>query len=267
MGRGDWPLANRSWMPCALISGSPLGPMRARDGNVHRGRPEEGLLPMISHLGAMISVVNGTVVRRSLQRHHRNGRRRVHRRWRDFHRRLSRGAESGRGRKTAAGCWSWPTIITPIPPPTHASSPAARCLDRAGGYGVEGHSVDGTDLEACLESGRRRRSNERAPVAARKWSWPNCCAFAVMASTTTPATWITKLKVLAGRARLPEGSLKKKLRRLQLGRCGRRIGVHGATEAVQEVEEAVATVQREPGPDPFKENWCALASKHLSEGQ
>src|SRR5271166_1231068 len=35
--------------------GSPLGPMRARDGNVHRGRPREGLFPMISHLGAMIS--------------------------------------------------------------------------------------------------------------------------------------------------------------------------------------------------------------------
>ena len=36
-------------------------------------------------------------------------------------------------------------------------------------------------------------------------------------------------------------------------------------EAVRKVEEAVATVQREPGPDPYKENWCALASKHLSE--
>src|SRR3954469_20899928 len=41
--------------------GSPLGPMRARDGNVHRGKPREGLYPMISHLGAMISVVNGAL--------------------------------------------------------------------------------------------------------------------------------------------------------------------------------------------------------------
>src|SRR5438132_9466484 len=39
--------------------GSTLGPMRGRDGNIHRGRPREGLLGMISHLGAMISVVNG----------------------------------------------------------------------------------------------------------------------------------------------------------------------------------------------------------------
>src|SRR5690349_17450682 len=48
--------------------GSPLGPMRARDGNVHRGRPKEGLLPMISHLGAMISVVNGTLMARRFRR-------------------------------------------------------------------------------------------------------------------------------------------------------------------------------------------------------
>ena len=34
----------------------------------------------------------------------------------------------------------------------------------------------------------------------------------------------------------------------------------------QKVEESVAKVQREPGPDPYKEDWCALASKHLSEG-
>jgi TPP-dependent pyruvate/acetoin dehydrogenase alpha subunit len=48
--------------------GSPLGPMRARDGNVHRGYPLEGLLPMISHLGAMIAVVNGILFARRLQK-------------------------------------------------------------------------------------------------------------------------------------------------------------------------------------------------------
>src|SRR5712691_7684474 len=42
--------------------GSALGPMRARDGNIHRGRPKDGLLVMISHLGAMISVVNGALL-------------------------------------------------------------------------------------------------------------------------------------------------------------------------------------------------------------
>src|SRR5437667_8656998 len=50
--------------------GSPLGPMRARDGNVHRGRPKEGLLVMISHLGAMISVVNGSLMAHRIKATH-----------------------------------------------------------------------------------------------------------------------------------------------------------------------------------------------------
>src|ERR1019366_3222191 len=48
--------------------GSPLGPMRGRDGNVHRGHPRRGLLPMISHLGAMISVVNGMLMARRFKK-------------------------------------------------------------------------------------------------------------------------------------------------------------------------------------------------------
>ncbi len=35
----------------------------------------------------------------------------------------------------------------------------------------------------------------------------------------------------------------------------------GGARLAQEVEESVAKVQREPGPDPYKEDWCALASK------
>src|SRR6185503_14756678 len=34
--------------PVRTFLGSALGPMRGRDGNVHRGRPREGILPMIS---------------------------------------------------------------------------------------------------------------------------------------------------------------------------------------------------------------------------
>src|ERR1700682_1804988 len=48
--------------------GSSLGPMRGRDGNVHRGRPREGMLPMISHLGAMIPVVNGALMVRKFKK-------------------------------------------------------------------------------------------------------------------------------------------------------------------------------------------------------
>ena len=42
--------------------GSALGPMRGRDGNIHRGHPGENELAMISHLGAMVSVTVGTLM-------------------------------------------------------------------------------------------------------------------------------------------------------------------------------------------------------------
>jgi len=37
-------------------------------------------------------------------------------------------------------------------------------------------------------------------------------------------------------------------------------------ECIQEVEEAVAIVQREAAPDPYREDWSALSSRHLREG-
>src|SRR5438094_10579548 len=36
--------------------------MRERDGNIHRGRPRNNQLAMISHLGAMISVTVGALL-------------------------------------------------------------------------------------------------------------------------------------------------------------------------------------------------------------
>jgi acetoin:2,6-dichlorophenolindophenol oxidoreductase subunit alpha len=38
-------------------------------------------------------------------------------------------------------------------------------------------------------------------------------------------------------------------------------------EAVQEVEQAVATVQREGAPDPFAQEWSALSTPHLLEAR
>ena len=47
--------------------GSSKGPTKGRDGNVHRGNPKEGMPAMISHLGAMISVVNGMLFARRMK--------------------------------------------------------------------------------------------------------------------------------------------------------------------------------------------------------
>src|SRR6202011_129824 len=47
--------------------GSRQGPMRGRDGNIHRGRPRDNQLAMISHLGAMISVTVGKLLAKRMK--------------------------------------------------------------------------------------------------------------------------------------------------------------------------------------------------------
>ena len=38
-------------------------------------------------------------------------------------------------------------------------------------------------------------------------------------------------------------------------------------DAQRQIEEAIATTLREPLPDPNEEDWCALATRHLRDGQ
>src|SRR5207302_3190412 len=129
--------------------GSTLGPMRGRDGNIHRGRPREGLLPMISHLGAMIAVVNGILFARRL-------------------RNISGvvGAASIGDGGTSTGSFheainlaaveKLPLVLIIANNQYAYSTPTSRqfacrdLIDKAIGYGVAGHCVDGTDLECCL---------------------------------------------------------------------------------------------------------------------
>src|SRR5882724_6956699 len=130
--------------------GSPLGPMRGRDGNVHRGKPQEGYLPMISHLGAMISVVNGILFARKLKKISgtvgaacigdgatSTG---------SFHEALNQAAVEKLPLVliVADNQYAYST-------PTELQFACRSLLDKAAGYGVEGQGVDGTDLNACLE--------------------------------------------------------------------------------------------------------------------
>ena len=172
--------------------GSPLGPMRARDGNIHRGRPKEGLFAMISHLGAMISVVNGALL--------------AHR-FKGITGTV--GAACIGDGATSTGAFheavnqaaveKLPLVLIvannhyAYSTPTERQFACRSLLDKAAGYGIEGQSVDGTDLSACLKVVGDAVSRARA-AAVRKWSSPGCCACAAMANTTTPATLIPKLK-------------------------------------------------------------------------
>ena len=130
--------------------GSRQGPMRGRDGNIHRGKPGDGLLAMISHLGAMVPVLVGKLLAKRMKGEKgfvglttigEGG--------------MQTGA-SHEGLNIAAveqvplvvvvtnNHWAYST-------PNEREFACASLVDRAVGYGYEGHKIDGTDLNQCLE--------------------------------------------------------------------------------------------------------------------
>lgn len=241
--------------------GSALGPMRGRDGNVHRGRPKEGLLPMISHLGAMISVVNGALLARRFS----------------GDKEAIGAASIGDGATSTgsvhealnqAAVEKLPVVVViannqyAYSTPTNRQFACRSLADRAAGYGMDCQTVDGTDLEACLKALGRAAESARAGNG--------------------PQMVLANLLRLCGHGEHDDASyVLAKLKSSPMGRDCMKVAEEEMqcrnwadanviaawrTEAVQKVEEAVALVQREPGPDPFKETWCAMSTKHLSEG-
>jgi len=241
--------------------GSRLGPTRGRDGNIHRGRPKEGLLAMVSHLGAMISVVNGVLLAHRFKGV--TG---------------TVGAACAGDGATSTGSFheavnqaaveKLPLVLIvannfyAYSTPTQRQFACRSLLDRAAGYGIEGQSLDGTDLSACLQA-----IND-AVARAREGRGPQMVVAQLLRlcghGEHDPAQYVDPaLKASpAGRDCLKvaeEHILQSRWADAQTLAAWRE-------EAAGTVEDAVAKVQREPGPDPYKEDWCALASKHLSEG-
>jgi acetoin:2,6-dichlorophenolindophenol oxidoreductase subunit alpha len=240
--------------------GSALGPMRGRDGNVHRGKPREGYLPMISHLGAMISVVNGVLFARRLKKI--SG---------------SVGLASIGDGATSTGAFhealnqaaveKLPLILViannQYAYSTHTSHQFAcqDLADKAAGYGVEVDSLDGTDLNACL------KTIGQAVTRARGGRGPQLI--------------VASLLRLCGHGEHDDaGYVDPQLKKSTMGRDCLKVAedyllrqnwADAATlatwrsKAIHEIEEVIAQVQREPAPDPFTEEWRAISSEQLGE--
>ncbi len=242
--------------------GSTLGPMRGRDGNIHRGRPREGLLPMISHLGAMIAVVNGILFARRL-------------------RNISGvvGATSIGDGGTSTGSFheainlaaveKLPLVLIVANNQYAYSTPTSRqfacrdLVDKAIGYGVDSQTVDGTDLSACLEVvgeavKRAREGHGPQMVVARLL---RLCGHGEHDVADYVDPKLKQSPVGRDCLKVAEEHL------LQQGWADSRTLELWRNEMVQKVEGAVATVQREPVPDPYEEDWRALSSQRLLEAR
>ncbi len=241
--------------------GSSLGPMRGRDGNVHRGRPREGRFAMISHLGSMISVVSGALM---AQRFKGIG--------------GCVGATCLGDGATSTGAFheamnlaaveKLPLVVVVANNQYAYSTPTSRqfacrdLADRAIGYGISGWKVDGTRLEECLEV--------------------ICSAVEEARRGGGPQLVVASLLRLAGHGEHDDaGYVSEELKKSPIGRDCLELAAEylleelWATEsdlaewrkeATREVEQTIARVQREPQPNPDNEEWCALATPQLRDG-
>jgi TPP-dependent pyruvate/acetoin dehydrogenase alpha subunit len=240
--------------------GSIKGPMRGRDGNIHRGKPAEGQLAMISHLGAMVSVTVGALLAK---------------RWKG-ERNFVGLTTIGEGGMQAgafhegmniAAVEQAPLVIVGTNNHYAYSTPNDRefaCADlfeRAVGYGFEGYRINGTDLSACLEviEGAVKRARAGRP----------------------PQLVVAEILRLSGHGEHDDASyVTDEIKREPFAQDCLKVAeklivdrhlIDGKTlqgwreEAAAKVEEAIATAQKEAAPDPENEDWCAISQPELAD--
>jgi TPP-dependent pyruvate/acetoin dehydrogenase alpha subunit len=140
--------------------GRASAPSGGKDGNLHLGRPEQGVVSAISMLGALVPVMAGIALAARMQR-------------KDL---VTMTYIGDGGTSTGpfhegmnlAGVQKLPLVVvaenngwaysTPFPKQTAAKSLA----DRAGAYGIPAASVDGNDVLAVYEACRKAVDRARA---------------------------------------------------------------------------------------------------------
>ncbi len=238
--------------------GSRHGPMRGRDGNIHRGRPRNNQLAMISHLGAMVSVTVGALMAKR------------------FHGEknfvgLSCIGEGGmqtgsfhEGMNLAA-VEQVPLVVVATNNHYAYSTPNDRefachdLVDRAIGYGFEGYTIDGTDLTNCLDviGSAVKRARAGRP----------------------PQLVVASILRLSGHGEHDDASyVTDEIKREPFARDCLKVAeqtiadlnlVDAETlrewrkDAAAQVDQAISIAQKEAAPEADEEDWCAISTRDL----
>lgn len=238
--------------------GSRQGPMRGRDGNIHRGRPREGQLAMISHLGSLISVVVGTLLAKRMKGE------------KDFVGLTTigeGGMQTGATHEgmNIAAVEGVPFVLVATNNHYAYSTPndrefaCADLADRAQAYGYEGHSLDGTDLAECLEviGGAVARARAGGPPQL------------VVASTLRlaghgehdDASYVAPEIKQEDFARDPLQRAEEFIKEEELADAETLAAWR--SEASSKVNEAINAAQEEAAPVGSEEDWCAFSERRL----
>jgi pyruvate dehydrogenase E1 component alpha subunit/2-oxoisovalerate dehydrogenase E1 component alpha subunit len=234
--------------------GSSLGPMRGRDGNIHRGRPAEGYHAMISHLGAMVSTVCGGLVAK---------------RFRGETGVVGATCIGEGGTSTGsfheglnmAAVEKLPLVVVVTNNQFSYSTPNDRqfaCVDlvkRAEGYGVAGHRAVGNDLDECLQV------IGSAVAAARAGEGPQLVVADILRlvghGEHDDASYIPAELKKSDLARDCFAIARESL--LEKGWLTAVEADQWRADVAREIEETVSKVLREPAPDPSEEDWNAFS--------
>jgi len=244
--------------PVRTYLGSVKGPMRGRDGNIHRGRPLDNQLAMISHLGAMIPVMVGKLMAKRMKGEKgfvglttigEGG--------------MQTGA-SHEGLNIAAveqvplvvvvtnNHWAYST-------PNEREFACANLVDRAIGYGYEGHKIDGTDLNQCLEV------IETAVKRARAGRPPQLVVAEVLRLSGhgehDDASYVPQDMKGQPFAQDPVPRTEKFI--LENGLLDADGLKKMRAEIAKEVDDAVATAQQEDPPHASTEDWRPMSTDRL----
>jgi TPP-dependent pyruvate/acetoin dehydrogenase alpha subunit len=241
--------------------GSAKGSMRGRDGNIHRGSPREGVPAMISHLGAMISVVSGMLFARRLRGELGDTVGAAC---------IGDGATSTGSVHEAlnmAAVEKLPLVVAVANNQFAYSTPNTRqfackdLVDRAIGYGIEGTTVDGTDLADCLQGFQGAISRAKAGKG--------------------PQLVIGTLLRLAGHGEHDDSHyIPDEIRSSEIGKdclavAREKLIAEGwnteddcknlEKQAAEEVENAILKAGGEQPPDPYSHDWNACYSERFRD--
>ena len=244
--------------PVRTYLGSVKGPMRGRDGNIHRGRPRENQLAMISHLGSMIPVMVGKLLAKRMKGE------------KDFIGLTTIGEGGMQTGATHEGLniaaveqvplvvvvtnnhWAYST-------PNEREFACANLVDRAIGYGYEGHKIEGVDLNQCLEV------IETAVKRARAGRPPQLVVAEVLRLSGhgehDDASYVPSDMKQQPWAQDPVARTEKFI--VENGLLDPDTLKQMRAEIAKQVDEAVATAQQEDTPHPSEDDWRALSTQRL----
>jgi pyruvate dehydrogenase E1 component alpha subunit/2-oxoisovalerate dehydrogenase E1 component alpha subunit len=238
--------------------GSVKGPMRGRDGNIHRGRPLDNQLAMISHLGAMIPVMVGKLMAKRMK---------GEKGFVGLTTLGEGGMQTGASHEglNIAAVEQVPLVVVltnnhwAYSTPNEREFACAHLVDRAIGYGYEGHKIDGTDLNQCLEV------IETAVKRARAGRPPQLVVAEVLRlaghGEHDDASYVPQEMKGQPFAQDPVARTEKFI--LENGLLDRDGLQKMRAEIAKQVDEAVATAQQEDPPHPREEDWRGLSTERL----